>query len=942
MKKLLMACVLCLCLLAASSVAMAAATPISEAGGALTTGEYILDKDVQLTGNLTIAKDQAVTIDLNGNILTGPGGVPVISIEGGSLTIKDSGSQKEHVGYVDSAGLWHNGAGSGTPVTLYGGVITGGGGNPGEGGTASRGGGVFVKHSGTTPGTVTLMGGNIAGNYATLGGGVMLEQNGSNTLTLMKDPTLGTVPKICYNIAMSEGGGVGAINRTFVYLLDGEVCYNTGRFGGGVLINGTLEMSGGKVHHNIATVPEGSTSVGASRGGGVRVNSVATFVMSGGSITDNQAISATVNGKTYTAIGGGVDQTSTMNVSGDVVIRDNFCNGTPNNVHVDTGDVITITGQLGSGAYIGYTKQGGTGLITENVGTNVAAFHADVDSVPTKQSIYNNEIWYNRGDGSTTDASQAVARVGGKLFTTLDAAFAYVARETATIELLQDITVKKIYYVPDKTDITLTASYPVTINCVNTIDNSLAYFTAVSGTKLTLSGPITLQGNGGKYTGRAVQIKAGAEGVINDPVEITGFKSAGSGGAVVVGGTFTMNGGYLRGNQASAGGGIMVSSGGVATIKGGEISGNHIYADPNNSSYFGSGVWSYYGTVNVEGGKIINNTSERPSGSIYRAGLGVSNGTLNLSGTPVVLGNTDGNGKECNTYVNASRVVTLVGKLEEGAAVGLCDAYKKGSNVTAAETGTDYYASSYQYFVPTQPGLKAVSGTNNVKLAEDQGSNRVEAVLTNVVTYNSPARILTGSETYTIRLEAETGYSLPKESEVAAAFPNGILPDGVTYDRKDAITADLIFDNAKLAGRVTVAVEARSNLHVLDFGTIAAGADAEARLVMLMADRGSTVERIVKGDVFTVEAEGAKSRTAGITLAVAPAAGLKAGQYVDIIEVTTSDRATHFIEAAVTVVSAPAGSSVPKTGDSTPIALFGMMMALAAMGMAVAVQKRKA
>ncbi len=83
------------------------------------------------------------------------------------------------------------------------------------------------------------------------------------------------------------------------------------RYGGGILNNGNLEISGGIVAGN------------TGESGGVYISSGSTFTMSGGSIVGNLGIVDSTHSNTY----GGVyveDNTATVNISGKSVIDGNF------------------------------------------------------------------------------------------------------------------------------------------------------------------------------------------------------------------------------------------------------------------------------------------------------------------------------------------------------------------------------------------------------------------------------------------------------------------------------------------------------------------------------------------------------------------------------------------------------------------------------------------
>ena len=107
-------------------------------------------------------------------MLKGNGSGSVITVNsGGNLTLTDSSPNSNHQGYVDSAGLWHLGTGSGTGKSISGGIITGGTGTALTECGYNVGGGVFVDG-----GTFNLSGGTISGNGITgvnsMGGGVFV------------------------------------------------------------------------------------------------------------------------------------------------------------------------------------------------------------------------------------------------------------------------------------------------------------------------------------------------------------------------------------------------------------------------------------------------------------------------------------------------------------------------------------------------------------------------------------------------------------------------------------------------------------------------------------------------------------------------------------------------------------------------------------------------
>ncbi len=147
---------------------------------------------------------------------------------------------------------------------------------------------------------------------------------------------------------------------------------------------------------------------------------------------------------------------------------------------------------------------------------------------------------------------------------------------------------------------------------------------------------------------------------------LTGNSGLKQGGAVHVYGknsTFYLSGGTISDNSSVDGGAVYLNrEPSVLTMSGGTISGN-------TASGNGGGVYIYRtGSVcNLSGGVIENNTAGDNGGGIY---INSGNyGKLNLSGAPVVQGNTV-SGKANNVYLPSGRTLT-VGAMTDGAAIGV-------------------------------------------------------------------------------------------------------------------------------------------------------------------------------------------------------------------------------------------------------------------------------
>jgi len=170
--------------------------------------------------------------------------------------------------------------------------------------------------------------------------------------------------------------------------------------------------------------------------------------------------------------------------------------------------------------------------------------------------------------------------------------------------------------------------------------------------------------SGGKISGNTSNRGAGGglfmergTFIMSGNAVISGNTSNNGGGSHCLGGgvylsyvSFTMNGGEISGNIASAsplsgalseakGGGVFMSDG-TFTMSGGKIYGNTASASGNGSSK-GGGVCMLYGTIIMSGGKIYGNTTFASGNSPNSNGGGVymERGTFTMSGGEI-SGNT--------------------------------------------------------------------------------------------------------------------------------------------------------------------------------------------------------------------------------------------------------------------------------------------------------------
>lgn len=323
----------------------------------LSDGKYYLSSDITM-GAITVTGN--VTLCLNGHTLTHDNSTngSAIVVESGEFTLCDC---QDHWGYTSS--FDENTKTYSCEITGTGGCITGGSGNN------SLGGGVYVS-SGAT---FKMNSGRITGC------------------------DVGTV-------AGCDGGGVAVIGGTF-NMSGGYIDGNKARNGGGVYLTdqATFKMSGNAVIMSnegsngggvyclnakqvVFTMDAGAiigNKIGAN-GGGVFLGSTSTFNMNGGTIEGNcttstlsanpagiYAMSATINlagdcsiryNKASAGVGGIIALvTSTISVSGNICIADNYGNGDGTESNVSLSNLpITVTNELTNDIGVTYTPLSGT------------------------------------------------------------------------------------------------------------------------------------------------------------------------------------------------------------------------------------------------------------------------------------------------------------------------------------------------------------------------------------------------------------------------------------------------------------------------------------------------------------------------------------------------------------------------------------------------------
>jgi len=397
------------------------ALPIANGEAEVTTAQELTSaladssiSRITLKGNIdigsTLTVNRTVTLDLNGNVLKMTGGFSVIKVEsGGDLTIQDSNITTRHNFYPNyKQPAWHidmwklDDSGS---ETVFGGVITGGGGDFAH----SDGGGVLVNAGGK----LTMTGGSIVGCSAVgLGGGVRLAYDSAigknSTFTMTGGSIIGCAAKNGGGVSVSpgctftmgsgseirncnaqSGGGGGSISALWNSNIIGRFIMNggtirtcTGLYSGGVDNSGSFIMSGGTIKASISTQDASS--------GGVRNDN--QFTMTGGTIGDPD------NENDASHVYNTSSQETTLTISGNAKIYTNVTN--VGILNADGGGI--------AGTMTNDTNRYGTGTITGSEGA--------ADSTEFQGKVTNNGT-IRKGTFTSEVINESSGTINGGTFT---------------------------------------------------------------------------------------------------------------------------------------------------------------------------------------------------------------------------------------------------------------------------------------------------------------------------------------------------------------------------------------------------------------------------------------------------------------------------------------------------------------------------------------------
>ena len=587
------------------------------AGGTLT-----MQNDVDYGGAMSVGAD--LTIDLNGYVLKMNG----IKVEKGvHLTIKDSRPDAEHKFTPNTDGLWVLDETNGTK-TVKGGVI--------YGGSAEKGGGVYVAGGGT----FTMTGGNIVGCMATAsatfharGGGVFVAEKGTFTMSGGSIAGCTTVGGLSY------GGGIyneGTMTLSgTAEIRDCHAKHSSGgdAFGGGISDNGGTPAISGNVRITGCTADGGKTDA-------VRMSYRSSI--SGGTFDGSVSNDGTISGGTFNGrvVNSGMITDGIFN--GEVVNEGTISGGTFNGV---VTSYVTISEGAISGVTVTY-QVNGAHYVTQIVPSGSAA----IKPVDLAKHGYSFDGWYT-SDGAQWDFTTAVTEN-----ITLTARWTLKAQEVSNEqELTAALADSANGVVRLAADITITAGLKITRDVTVDLNGHILRYDeaadpdsifCVKAGKLTLTdscpaathedaklpaGGLITGGKGFKYDngagqfynyyGGGVYVEPGASfelagGTIYACGVQSGAYQAFGGGIYVEGGSATMTGGAIRNCVVStdygASGGAIYAKAGSVTMSGGVISGC--------SAKDGGGILTSGCTVRITGGRIENCKASEHGGGLYISG----------------------------------------------------------------------------------------------------------------------------------------------------------------------------------------------------------------------------------------------------------------------------------------------------------------------------------
>ena len=562
--------------------------------------------DVTTSNTITVPSG-AHSLELNGFVIKSSGNGSVFKLGNGSIfNLYDNDSttysRNKYHSFSTSSRTF-----SGQPATCY----------------------SYSSSSASAPSGAYVEGGLITGGYGSTGGGGVLVDSGA-TFNMYG----GNIAGNCHYTDIDyHGGGIDVKSNSTFNMYGGAVRYNTGIWGGGVNIYGTMNMSEGAViSDNIAT----------KGGAGIEMENGGRLYMNGGTVTNNRIIAQ--NGGMYKAGGIHVPNGAELHVKGKVIVKDNY-QGTSgmaqNNVFVrkEVPGKVILDSALTSGAYIGVSTNGSIPFtITSNYntynGSDLAEYFTSDNS---EYSVFLNS------DGEAQIGVPPVASIiSGETVTNYsslaEAVNAWLAG--STLKLMSDVTTANTITVPSGEHTLDLNGHELKRTGATGSDNSGLVITVGDGVNLTVTGPGKITGGNG-FHGGGIHVE-GNSSLVLDNCEISGNTGHYGGGLYLKNGTITLkNGTAVKNNSATEG-----------------FGGSGIYAEGS-------------GTLILEGGTFTNNEIRNNNQyAVFLAG----NANAQISGAPVIYDNKYGSTQK-NLYMfqagNQHSIVRIAGALTDGAKIGV-------------------------------------------------------------------------------------------------------------------------------------------------------------------------------------------------------------------------------------------------------------------------------
>ena len=516
----------------------------------------------------------------------------------------------------------------------------------------NNGGGVYLYIGGsfTMSGDAVIAGNKTSGASANYGGGgVYLYGNSTSTPAVfsMSGGTIGGDNPEDANFTPIAGGGVhvSGVGARFE-MSGGKVLGNKAAhetyaiYGGGVyVIGGTLKLSGSaSVSGNKA---EGSTSYG----GGVYVQDVSGFTMSGNAVISKNYATSGASGSS----GGGVFLTTSSFTMSGGTISGNVANNTSLNSGTNTGGGVSVfynSTFTMEGGTIGGSGPGDANLAHIGGGVYVRAskFTMDNDALISGNKVISTYSFFTYGGGVHLDdmaeftmkngtiggAAANEAYMGGGVCMGYTAKF---EMKGGTISGNKATSAVGYSY---GGGVALQTSSNTFIMSGGTIGGAAA----ADANEAVYGGGVCL--NSGSFT------MSGQAKILGNKAITSGDYKGSGGGVYMTNGSFTMEGGTIgdpdpdKANTASfEGGGVYMTNGSIFEMKpGASICGNKVLT---SGSFGGGGViLRESAKFNMSGGTISGNSTVGTGGGVYVYYWGI----FTMSNGSVISGNhaSDGGG----------------------------------------------------------------------------------------------------------------------------------------------------------------------------------------------------------------------------------------------------------------------------------------------------------